>query len=222
MKILLAVAMLSLLVSCNDKDIDGVLKAFKSFALTDEDGRQITIEPGTHGADFSYKARDKEVELEIDDLYGDDRDFIFSVLDLDAGMVAYDVEGRTEQMRLWLPSSVTGQTVKAEIVVSNTIISQKPPRVFWDRCNAYLGVKGGLAGLLGLHERSGRGGGHGGLAQHIYTVSSPTKSQLSVKVSLVAGEETVAVFEGSERRKYRDLLWEGKCGDYARPVIRRD
>lgn len=226
MKVLLALAMALLLFSCNDKDIDGVLKVFSDFVLVDEEGFRLSISEGTYEAEFSYDTRDEAIELEIDDVVaGYDRDFLFSLPDLDNTVVSYDPESKTEQTRWRLPSSATGQTVEAEVVISNKIISKKPPQVYWDRCNAHLGIWGGLSGLLDMrnnrrhdpHSRSG-----GSVSQHIYSVSSYTESQLSVAVSLVVGEETVALFEGTERRQYRNLLWVGKCGDYERPVIRRD
>ena len=225
MKVLLAVAVLSLLVSCNHKSIDGMLKVFTSFTLTDEDGYDLSISEGKYEAEFSYKLHDAAIELEIDDVVaGYDRDFVFSLANLNVAAVDYSVESHTEQMRLRLPASVTGQTVDAEVVISNTIISKKPPRVYWDRCNAYYGIKGGLRGLLGLHDRrdSSVGVNSGSVTNHIYTVAALTESQLSVAVSLSAGEETVALFEGTKRMQYRDLLWEGECGAYERPVIRRD
>ncbi len=229
MKIMLALAVLSLLVSCNDKDIDGVLKVFKSFVLTEEDGGQITIPKGEHEADFSYKSREDAIELEIDSLFGGgDRDFMFSRPDPDDGaIVSYDTETRTERLRLNLPSSVTGQPVHAEVVISNRIIVRKKPQIFWDRCGAYHGTRGGLLGLLGFNKRHGRDGrqagrGTGDLASHIYTVSSPTESRVSVAINIVHGEETVALFEGTERRRYRELYWKGECGDYSRPILRKD
>ena len=226
MKILLALAMLSLLmVSCNDKDIDGMLKVFSDFTLMDEDGFRLSISAGTYEAEFSYDKQDDAIELEIDDVVaGYDRDFLFSLPNLDDAIVEYDGETKTEQVRYHLPASETGQTVDAEVVVSNRIISQKPPQVYWDRCNAHIGIWGGLHGLLdesrnrhNPHSRSG-----GSISQHIYSVASFTESQVSVAISLVVGEETVALFEGTERRQYRNLLWVGECGDYDRPVIRRD
>lgn len=228
MKVLLALTMSLLLVSCNDKDIDGVLKVFKSFVLIEEDGHQITIPAGMYEAEFSYKSKSDAIELEIDDIYRDDEsEFMFSKPDPDNDLaVNYDSENRTEQLRLNLPSSATGQPVHAETVISNKIISQQKPQVFWDRCGAYYGTKGGLLGLLGIQktQRSSgeRGRGVGSLSRHIYTVSSPTESLISVAISLVHDEETVALFEGTERRKYRELHWEGKCGEYERPVIIRD
>ena len=222
MKVLLALATSLLLVSCNDKDIDGVLKVFKSFVLTEEDGHRITIPEGMYEAEFSYKSKIDAIELEIDNIYRDDEsEFMFSKPDPDNGLaVNYDSESRTERLHLNLPASATGQPVHAEVVISNKIISQQEPQVFSDRCGAYHGTKGGLLGLLGFHKAQystpiGRG-------SRIYTVSTPTESLLSVAISLVHGEETVALFEGTERRKYRELHWKGKCGDYGRPVIRRD
>ena len=225
MKIWLAVAMLSLLVSCNDKDIDGVMKVFKSFTLTDEDGYNLSISEGTYEAEFNYKSRKDAIELEIDAVVADyDRDFMFNIPDLSNAVVSYDLDTKTERMRIDLPSSATGQPVHAEVVISNKIISKKPPSVYWDRCSAYIGTQGGLSGLLGIAEQPDISGasGTGGLARHVYTVSSFTESQLSVAISIVDGEETVALFEGTENRRYRELHWAGKCGEYDRPVIRRD
>ena len=225
MKVLLAVAVLSLLVSCNDKNIDGMLKVFTSFTLTDEDGYDLSISEGTYEAEFSYKSRDAMIEMEIDDVVaGYDRDFRFSLANLNVAAVSYDMESQTERLRLRLPASDTGQPVDAEIVISNTIISKKPPQVYLDRCNAHLGIKGGLAGLLNSHKerRNPHSRSGGSMGQRIYTVAAFTKSQLNVAVSLSMGEETVAMFEGTRHMQYRDLLWEGKCGAYERPVIRRD
>ena len=222
MRFFWAVAVLSLLVSCNDNDIDGVLEVFTSFTLTDEDGYHPSIAEGMYEGDFNYKAHKERAELEIDDVVaGYDRDFRFNVANLAAMIIAHDTEDVTERVAVYLPSSVSGQAVDAEIVVSNTIISKDPPRVYWDRCSANIGIKGGLAGLLNMNKkekRRHRGGGR----QHIYSVSSHTESELSVSIDFIVGEETVATFRGAERRKYRDLMWVGECGEYNRPVIRRN
>ena len=224
MRILGTLAMALLLVACNDKDIDGVLKVFENFTLMDDEGYHLSITSGTYEAEFNYDRRDASIELEIDEVVaGYDRDFMFSLPNLDNAVISYDKESKTEQMRLQLPASDTGQTLDAEVVISNRIISQKAPQIYWDRCNAYRGIKGGIGGLLGMHKRESSGGaGAGGLAKHIYSVASLTESQVSVAISFVDGEETVALFEGTEHRKYRALHWEGKCGEYDRPVIRRD
>lgn len=225
MKVLLALTMSLSLLACNDKDVDGVLKVFKSFVLTEEDGLQITIPEGMYEAEFSYKSKKDEIELEIDNIYlDDDSEFVFNKPDPDNGsVVSYDAESRTEKLRLNMPASATGQPVRAEVVISNKILVQKRPQIFWDRCGAYYGTKGGLLGLLGIKRQprslGGRSGSVGSLSSHIYTVSSPTESQLSVAINLVHDEETVALFEGTERRRYRELHWEGKCGEYERPVI---
>lgn len=227
MRVLALMMTFLVLSACNDKDIDGVLQVFKSFVLMDEDGYRLSIAEGTYEADFTYKTRDGSIELEIDEVVaGYDRDFLFSLPDLSKTVVSYNIASKTEQTRFKLPSSATGQTVDAEVVISNRIISKKPPQVYWDRCNAYIGIWGGLSGLLNpnnnrqdSHRRSRSGNTR---SEHIYSVSSFTESQLSAAVNIVVNEETVALFEGSERRQYRNLHWVGKCGDYDRPVIRRD
>ena len=226
MKVLALMMACLLLSACNDKDIDGALRVFKSFVLMDEEGYRLSIAEGTYEAEFSYKTRDGSIELEIDDVVaGYDRDFIFKLPNLDGTVVTYNLETKTEQTRWRLPASATGQTLDAEVVISNRIVSEKPPQVYWDRCQAYRGIKGGISGLLGSHKRNRDNDGtrSGGIArQHIYSVASYTESQLSVAINLVDGEETVALFEGTERRQYRNLLWEGKCGEYDRPVLRRN
>ena len=225
MKVLVLMMTFLLLSACNDKDVEGVLRVFKSFVLVDEEGYRLSIAEGTYEAEFSYDTGDKAIELEIDDVVaGHDRDFLFSLPNLDGTVVTYDTASKTEQTRFNLPASATGQTVDAEVVVSNRIISESPPQVYWDRCNAHIGIWGGLSGLLNpsrnRHDPHSRSGGS--ISQHIYSVASFTESQLSAAVSIVVGEETVALFEGSERRQYRNLHWVGKCGDYDRPVLRRD
>ena len=224
MRFFWAVAVLSLLVSCNDNDIDGVLEVFTAFTLTDEDGYHLSIAEGTYEGDFNYKAHKERAELEIDDVVaGYDRDFMFNVANPADMITLHDMEDVTERISVYLPSSVSGQAVDAEIVVSNTIISKKPPRVYWDRCGAHIGIKGGLVGLLNMNKRERHRHRRGGsIGQYVYTVSSRTKSEISISIDFIVGEETVATFRGAERRKYRDLMWEGECGDYDRPVIRRD
>ena len=92
-----------LLSACNDKDIDGALKVFKSFVLLDEEGYHLSIAEGTYEAEFSYKTRDGSIEVEIDDVVGGyDRDFIF-------GTCLPRQQGR-HWMRKW--SLATGLLVK--------------------------------------------------------------------------------------------------------------
>ena len=215
-----------LLSACNDKDIDGALRVFKNFVLLDEEGYRLSIAEGTYEAEFTYKTRDGNIELEIDDVVaGYDRDFLFNLPDLSNTVVSYDSETKTEQVRWRLPASATGQTLDAEVVISNRIISEKPPQIYLDRCQAYRGIKGGISGLLGFYKRNrdnDRTRSGGIVGQRIYSVASYTESYLSVAINLVDGEKTVAMFEGTERRQYRNLLWEGKCGEYDRPILRRN
>ena len=116
MKVLLAVAVLSLLVSCKDKNIDGMLKVFTGFTLTDEDGYDLSISEGTYEAEFSYRSRDAMIEMEIDDVVaGYDRDFRFSLANLNVAAVSYSMESQTSrcayvcllliQVSLWMQRS---------------------------------------------------------------------------------------------------------------------
>lgn len=222
MRVFLSLLVLLLLLSCRDKDVDGVLKVFRSFTLIDEDGRRITVPEGMHSAEFTYKWSDSDVELEIEEIDGgEDRDFDFKAPLVDEDDVT--ITKHEEQVKMSLLSSVTRQPVGAEVVIRNVIKSRSRPKVFWDRCTAYRGVKDGMLGYLKIKDkkRENRTGGHGGLASHIYSVSSWVESQLSVMVAFNDGEEVVAVFEGNSNLDYRDLLWEGECGSYERPIIRR-
>ena len=223
MRILFLAALL--LVSCNNRDVKGMLEVFSPFTLIDEGGRRVTIPVGKHRAEFIYKRHNSEVEMEIKSIDGGrSRDFDFKAPVIDHDDI--DISRNEERVRVDMPSSFTRQSVDADALIRNVIISRERPRVYFDRCNGYYGTRDGILGYLKMemsddHSRREPSSGHGSLASHIYTVSERVSSQLNVEVAFVDSEDIVAMFKGSRKISYRDLMWEGKCGDYTRPSIRR-
>ena len=147
MRCVLLLAALLLLLSCNTEKVKGVLRVFSSFTLTDEDGRRISLPVGTHAAEFTYKWHDMDIELEIKDIdAGKDRDFDFKAPAVDENDVS--TSKTEERVKMYLPASDTGQGVNAEVQLINIITKREKPDVFWDRCNAYHGSKGGAFSVI--------------------------------------------------------------------------
>ena len=130
MKTALALLGMLLLVSCND--IDGTLKVFTDFVLIDEGGREVTLPSGTHSAEFSWKRKKAEVELEVDDIVGDDdRDFEFEVEEV------ADLDFRLSRIELEVSSEESGQPVDANLLVTN-VMEQKAPVATTRRCHGSI------------------------------------------------------------------------------------
>lgn len=126
MKIMLSLLGALLLVSCND--IDGTLKVFTDFVLIDEDGDEVTLASGRHSAEFSWKRKKAEVELEVDDIVrGDDRDFEFAVEEV------ADIDFRLARIELEVSSEESGQPVDANLLVTNAM-EQEEPVATMQRC----------------------------------------------------------------------------------------
>ena len=130
MKTMLALLGMLLLLSCND--IDGKLQVFTDFVLIDEGGNEVSLPSGVHSAEFSWKRSDAEVELEVDNIVGDDdRDFEFAVAEV------ADIDFRLARIELEVSSEESGQPVDANLLVTNAM-EQKAPVATLQRCHASI------------------------------------------------------------------------------------
>lgn len=130
MKPMLSLLGVLLLASCND--IDGTLKVFTDFVLIDEGGREVTLPSGTHSAEFSWKRKKAEVEMEVDNIVGDDdRDFEFEIDEV------ADLDFRLSRIELEVSSEESGQPVDANLLVTN-VMEQKAPVAVMQPCRVLV------------------------------------------------------------------------------------
>ena len=177
-------AMMLMLSACND--IDGKLNAYVSFMLIDEDGRRVIIPAGTHVAEFSYKTRKHEVEIEIKGIdNGKDRDFEFQ---LPADL--RDEDFRKERLELHFPTMVGNRELDTDMLITNKILSKKGPHGHYRRCRE----RGSAIYLLRP------------------IISYEVKRVTHVVARIRSGEETMALFEASKRKQGREVVWKGECG----------
>ena len=179
---LLAVSFL-MLASCND--VEGKLRVFSDFVLTDDDGRRVMIGEGTHEAEFSWNVSKSEVQLEIDDIDGDDgREFEFRAPGLS------NVDLRAERIEMEVFAEDCGQPVDVNVLITNTVISKEGPREGMFRCLS-------------------RGQSVYNYRPVIYF---NVERLVGVAIGMNNGEEQLALFEGVERVKDRQEIWSGECG----------
>ena len=103
--------LLFLLTSC--RDVEGHLKVLQEFMLTDDDGVETTIIAGEYEAEFEMKERKSEIELEINDVVGDDsREFDFKIKNFP------DTSPNDDVFELHSPASSNGQGVDLDGVAT--------------------------------------------------------------------------------------------------------
>lgn len=183
-KILSLLTVMFMLSGCND--IDGKITVYADFMLVDEDGRHVMITEGTHLADFSYKARKGEIEIEIDDIdNGKDRDFEFQVPDLKKE------DFRKERLELHFPATVGDRELDTKMLVTNKILSKEGPRGDFYRCREY------------------------GSAVYYYrpVVSYRVNRITHIAARINNHEDTLALFEATKHSHGREIVWAGACGD---------
>ena len=182
MRLFLLIASCLLLASCND--IDGKLRVFSDFTLTDEDGRQIVIGTGTHEAEVSWDVSESKMELEIDDVDGDDdREFEFRAPDLS------NVDLQAERIEMEVFADECEQPVDVRVLITNTVTSKEGPMEGMFRC---IGSS---------------------VYKYRPVIYFNVEKLVGVAIGMNNGEEQLALFEGVERVKERKEIWSGECGE---------
>ncbi len=173
-------------VASAGNDIDGKITVYDDFMLVDEDGRHITLTEGTHTAEFSYKIRKGELEIEIDDIdNGKDRDFEFQIPNLT------EEDFRKESLELHFPNTPGDRELDTKMLVTNKILSKKGPYGNYYRCRERGSVIYSYRPVVFY------------LANRITHVVARISSD----------EETLALFEANRHTRGREIVWKGRCGD---------
>ena len=185
-KLLSMLVVMFMLSSWND--IDGKITVYADFMLVDEDGRHVTIHAGTHMAEFSYKHRKGEIELEIKDIDdGHDRDFEFQI----PGLSKKDFH--KERLELHFPTTAGDRELDTKMVITNTLLSKVSLIGDFYRCREH------------------------GSAVYSYrpVVFYHAKRVTHVAAHISSNEETLALFEATKHSKKhkREIIWTGECGD---------
>ena len=183
-KVLSLLTALLMLSACND--LDGKLTVFTDFMLVDEHGREIMIPAGTYEAELDYDVSDGDIELEIESIdRGRDRDFDFQVPDLS------QEDFQQERLELHFPATQGDRELDTRILITNLIIAKTGPVGTYYRCREH------------------------GSAVYSYrpVVFYRLDRRMHAAIHIGSAEETLALFEASERIKDRQIVWKGQCGD---------
>jgi hypothetical protein len=183
-RLLSLVAMMLMVSACND--IDGKMTVYADFMLVDEDGRHVTIPEGTHEAEFSYRSRKGEIEIEIKDIdNGKDRDFEFQVPDLSKE------DFRKERLELHFPATAGDRELDTKMLITNKILSKEGPLGVFHRCREHGSVVYFWRPIV------------------FYNTNRVTR----VAAHIGSSENTLALFEATERKQGREVVWTGECGE---------
>lgn len=182
-KILSLLMTMFMLSACND--IDGKITVYADFMMVDEDGRHVMIPEGTHLADFSYKARKGEIEIEIEDIdNGKDREFEFQVPDLSKE------DFRKERLELHFPATVGDRELDTKMLITNKTLSKTGPQGDFYRCREY-----------------------GSVVYYYRPVVSYRVNRIThIAARINHDEDTLALFEATKNFQEREIVWVGECG----------
>ena len=183
-RLFLLMATMLMLSACND--IDGRMTVYADFMLVDEDGRHITLPAGTHEAEFTYKSRKGEIEIEVKDIdNGKDRDFEFQIPDLSKE------DFHKERLELHFPATTGDRELDTRMLITNKILSAGKLKGKFRYCRE-----------RGSTIRSFR--------PYVYR---NIKRVTHIAAHIGNSEETLALFEASKTSKERHVVWVGECGE---------
>ena len=173
------------LVGCDD--IPGKLEVFHNFALTDDDGRSVTILKGDYEAELDLDRGDRELELRVEDVAGDsDFEFEFNLSQETVDKISDNQGLENHEFVYVLTSEESGQSHDVNIGYSS-IVADASEVVLWrTRCSSVLGKPA-------LYRN--------------------VKRVIHVSAVIHDGEAELANFTATKRFKNYVKVWEGECGD---------
>ncbi|MDE3268725.1 MAG: hypothetical protein OYH77_00395 [Pseudomonadota bacterium] len=172
------------LAGCDD--VAGKLEVFHNFALTDDDGRSVTLLKGEYEASLDLDKGEKELELDVEDVAGDsDFEFDFSI-----PQEVVDKLGEqgleSHEFVYVLSAEDSGQPHDVNIGYSSIVTDASELMLWRTRCASVMG-KPHLARVV--------------------------KRVIHISAVIHDGEAELATFTATKRFKHRVKIWEGNCGD---------